>query len=168
VAQPFEQLAKFARSMGAVDARLIPANSIVVDPRSILKCRFGCKRWGKYWTCNPNLGITVDEFTKMLARYQIAMVLKCEDPKSGQEITLAVEKEAMMKHGAIFAFGMALCVQCEPCAFPSPCTFPEKARPSMDALGIDVVKTVASVGFKVEFDKTGNLLPAWFTMVLVE
>ncbi len=36
------------------------------------------------------------------------MVLKCAEPKAAQEITLAVEKEAMLEHGAVFAFGIGL------------------------------------------------------------
>lgn len=166
--QSLQQLVEFAKSRGALDAKPIAASDIVFDPRSILKCRFGCKRWGKYWTCSPNIGISVDEFKKALQCYRNAIILKCAEPKAAQEISLAVEKEAMLEHGAVFTFALVLCVQCEECAFPEPCRFPEKARPSMDGLGIDVVKTVESLGFKVEFDKTGNLLPAWFTMVLVD
>ena len=166
--QSLQKLVEFAKSRGALDARPIAASDIVFDPRSILKCRFGCKRWGKYWTCSPNIGISIDEFKKALQCYRNAIILKCAEPKAAQEITLAVEKEAMLGHGAVFAFALVLCVQCEECAFPEPCGFPEMARPSMDGLGIDVVKTVESLGFKVEFDKTGSLAPTWFTMVLVD
>jgi hypothetical protein len=38
----------------------------------------------------------------------------------------------------------------------------------MDAYGIDIGKTVESIGFEVEFDPKGQLLPAWYSMVLIE
>jgi hypothetical protein len=38
----------------------------------------------------------------------------------------------------------------------------------MDAYGIDIGKTVESIGFEVEFDPAGKLLPAWYSMVLVD
>lgn len=166
--QSLSELLEFAKSSGAMEAKLIPVNDIVFDRRSILKCRFGCNRWGKYWTCSPNIGISVDEFKEIVACYRTAIILKCSDPKSAQEITLALEKKAILEYGAVFAFALLLCVQCEKCAFPEPCRFPEKARPSMDGLGIDVVQTVKSLGFRVKFDKVGNLLPGWYTMVLLD
>ncbi|MHB8202701.1 MAG: DUF2284 domain-containing protein [Desulfomonilaceae bacterium] len=91
--------------------------------------------------------MSIDEFKESLEKYHTAIILKCIEPKIAQEITLAVEKEAMMQHSAIFAFGMAPCVQCEECAFPDPCRFPHLARPSMDGLGIDLAKTVDSAVF---------------------
>ncbi len=39
-----------------------------------------------------------------------------------------------------FAFALALCVQCEECAYPEPCLHPHLARPAMDAYGMDVGK----------------------------
>jgi predicted metal-binding protein len=164
----FEHLIQYARTIGASDAKLMDAGDIVVDPRSLLKCRFGCNRWGKYWTCQPNISISADQFKEALQRYETAIVIKCVEPKVAQEVTLAVEKKAMLEYGAIFSFAMVLCVLCDECAFPDPCRFPHLARPSMDGLGVDIAKTVEPLGFKVEFDSQGNLLPAWYSMVLLD
>jgi hypothetical protein len=38
----------------------------------------------------------------------------------------------------------------------------------MDAYGIDIGKTVEPLGLKVEFDKKGELLPCWYSMVLLD
>jgi len=48
------------------------------------------------------------------------------------------------------------------------CKYPHLARPTMDAYGVDIGKTVESLGFKVEFDPQGQLLPAWYSMVLLD
>ena len=95
-------------------------------------------------------------------------MLKTADPKKGQEVALTIEKEAMFTYGAIFAFALVLCVQCEECAYPEPCHYPHLARPAMDAFGMDIGKTVEPLGFQVEFDQEGKLLPAWYSMVLLD
>jgi hypothetical protein len=33
---------------------------------------------------------------------------------------------------------------------------------------MDIGKTIAPLGFKVEFDSQGKLLPAWYGMVLLD
>jgi hypothetical protein len=38
----------------------------------------------------------------------------------------------------------------------------------MDAYGVDIGKTLEPLGFKVEFDKEGKLLPAWYCMILLD
>ena len=53
--EKFEGLTAKAAEMGADEARLIQTEQIVFDPRSYLKCRFGCNRWGKYWTWQSTL-----------------------------------------------------------------------------------------------------------------
>ena len=101
-------------------------------------------------------------------RYETAIIIKTTDPKVGQTVTLGIEKEARLSMGCSFAFAMVLCVECEECACPDPCRYPHLARPSMDAYGIDIGKTVAPLGVKVEFDPQGQLLPAWYSMVLID
>jgi predicted metal-binding protein len=164
----FDALIDKALELGATEAKLIDTSQIVFDPRSFFKCRFGCNRWGKFWTCPPHLALSQDEFMKAFARYGQALVIKAKDPKTGQNVALALEKEAMLSHGAQFAFALILCVLCDDCAYPEPCRFPHLARPSMDAYGIDIAKTLEPLNFKVEFDPEGKLLPAWYGMVLLD
>jgi hypothetical protein len=96
-----------------------------------------------------------------------AVIIQSTDPQIGQEVTLAIEKEAMLVCGSLFAFAMVLCVQCEPCTYPEPCRYPHLARPSMDAYGVDIGKTLEPLGFKVSFDPAGKFIPAWYSLVLV-
>jgi predicted metal-binding protein len=166
--QSFDNLVQQARELGASDAKLIGAQQIVFDPRSFLKCRFGCGRWGRFWTCQPHTQISPEQFQLALQRYTTALVILSVDPKVAQEVTLAIEKKAMLEYGAVYAFAMTLCIQCEECAYPEPCRFPHLARPAPDGLGVDIGKTVEPLGFKVEFDREGNLLPAWYSIVLLD
>jgi predicted metal-binding protein len=164
----FELLEKKGVELGAFATRLIETDQIVFDPRSFLKCRFGCKRFGKYWTCPPHLGISRELFMEAFSRFRWGLVIQTADPRVGQEVALAVEKEAMLSYGCMYAMALVLCVKCDECAFPDPCKFPHLARPSMDAYGMDIGKTIAPLGFKVEFDSQGKLLPAWYGMVLLD
>ncbi len=54
-------LIEAARSLGAVQAKVIPATEIVVENRVPLKCRSGCIGYGKKLTCPP-YALTPDEF----------------------------------------------------------------------------------------------------------
>lgn len=163
-----EDLVKKALELGASEAKIMDAKKIVFDSRSFLKCRFGCNRWGRYWTCPPNLDISPEKFQEAFRQYKKAIIIKTSDPHKGQDITVKVEKEAMISHNCQMAFAMVLCVWCEECAHPEPCRFPHMARPSMDAYGIDIGKTVEPLGLKVEFDEKGGLLPCWYSMVLLD
>lgn len=163
----YDPLMEKAIELGASAARILSTDQIVFDPRSHLKCRFGCSRWGNYWTCPPYLELSQEQFMEALARYQTAILIQSKDPEISQKVTLAIEKEAMLSYGCTFAFAMVLCVMCEECAHPDPCRYPHLARPSMDAYGIDIGKTIEPLGFTVKFDKDGKLLPAWYSMVLL-
>jgi predicted metal-binding protein len=163
----YEALIEKALELGATAARLVDTDQIVFDPRCTLKCRFGCNRWGKYWTCPPHLNLSMAEFMEAFQNYKKAIIFRTPEPKSGQKVALGLEKEAMLAYGAHWAFGMVLCVQCDECAYPEPCRFPHLARPSMDAYGIDIGKTIDPLGFKLELDKDGKLIPAWYGMVLL-
>ena len=164
----YEILIDRSIELGALEAKLVPTKEIVFDDRSFLKCRFGCNRWGKYWSCPPNLALTPERFMDAFEKYDQSIFIKVSDPKLGQEVAVAIEKEAMLSHGCMFAFAMAMCVQCEECAFPDPCRYPHLARPSMDGYGVDIGKTLEPLGFKVEFDKKGEFLPIWYVMVLLD
>ncbi|MFZ3048264.1 MAG: DUF2284 domain-containing protein [Desulfatirhabdiaceae bacterium] len=163
----YDHLVKKALDLGATDARLIDTEKIVFDPRSYIKCRFGCNRWGKYWTCPPHLDISPEMFMNAFGKYTKAVIIQTADPQKGQDVSLAIEKEAMLVCNSMFAFAMVLCVQCETCAYPEPCRYPHLARPSMDAYGMDIGATIEPLGFTIKFDPDGHLLPAWYSMVLV-
>jgi predicted metal-binding protein len=164
----YEALTDKAVELGASQAKLLDTDAIQFDRRALLKCRFGCNRWGRYWTCQPHVGMTMEDFQESLKKYSRALVIQSSDPRVGQDVTVEIEKIAMLEHGALYTFGMCLCVLCEECAYPDPCKYPHKARPSMDGLGIDITKTVEPLGFQVEFDAEGKFLPAWYTMVLLD
>jgi len=81
-------LKDLALELGAAEAKIIPADEIVVENRVVLKCRVGCKEFGKTLMCPPYAS-SVDEFRKSLSEYSYALVFKL---KSQAEATAEVAK----------------------------------------------------------------------------
>ena len=75
----FAFLVDAARTLGAADAKVIPASDVVVENRVPLKCRAGCIGYGKKLTCPPHVP-TPDEFRKILAEYRYALLVKFISP----------------------------------------------------------------------------------------
>jgi len=69
----FEELKSLALKLGANDAFVIPASEIVLENRTVLKCRFGCIGWISH-VCPPMIP-TVDEFRIMLQEYSWVMLV---------------------------------------------------------------------------------------------
>ena len=86
------------------------------------------------------------------------------------EIVDAVESAAFKK-GMRFAAGFVggSCVLCEQCVEDKsfqPCRHPFRARPPMEAVGIDVVKTAQHAGLPIHLSSSKNV--AWTGLVLLE
>jgi predicted metal-binding protein len=86
------------------------------------------------------------------------------------EIVEAVESAAF-KRGMCFAAGLVggSCVLCERCVGDNSskaCRHPFRARPPMEAVGIDVVKTAANAGLPIHLSSSKNVV--WTGLVLLD
>ena len=86
------------------------------------------------------------------------------------EIVEAVESAAF-KRGMPFAAGLVggSCVLCERCVgdkFLKACRHPFRARPPMEAVGIDVVKTAQNAGLPIHLSSPDNVL--WTGLILLD
>lgn len=75
----YDFLKKAAMTLGATNARIIPVSDIFVENRVLLKCKSGCTTYGSRLTCPPYVP-TPDEFRKILAEYQYAMLVQFTSP----------------------------------------------------------------------------------------
>jgi predicted metal-binding protein len=73
--QEFEFLQKMALEVGAADAKVIPASSVVVEDRVVLKCKVGCNNYGKTLACPPYTP-SAEEFRKIVGEYSFALFMK--------------------------------------------------------------------------------------------
>jgi len=64
-----------ARDLGAWDAKVVETSQVIVENRVTMKCKTGCITYGTKLTCPPHVP-TPDEFRKILAEYQYALLVK--------------------------------------------------------------------------------------------
>jgi predicted metal-binding protein len=89
----FDFLRKMALKMGAVDAKIITADKVVVEDRIVLKCKVGCPDYGKTLSCPPYTP-TAEEFRKIVSEYHYALFMKFKsrakaDPKIAKHLSKA-------------------------------------------------------------------------------
>jgi predicted metal-binding protein len=162
-----------ALELGAAAAEIIRASQIVVDERVRLKCTVPrCLRAGETPNCPP-YAPELDVVRKAFAKFSWGILLKTHlepmenyTPKSGQEQNLLFHKKSggivyeverlAYKQGYYLAMGMGggsckdyLCRGLI-CQFldSGRCRFPLRARPAMEAMGIDVVDLISKVGWE--------------------
>ena len=89
----FNFLKDQALELGATEAKIIPANEIVVENRVVLKCKIGCTNFGKTLMCPP-YAPSIDNFRKTLNEYSYALVLKFKSQaKATPEVASLLSKE---------------------------------------------------------------------------
>ena len=86
------------------------------------------------------------------------------------EIVARVESSCLSR-GYRFAAGFIggacpLCEQCVGVQSGLPCRYPFQARPSMEAMGIDVIATAEKAGMKLDFEPDKDR--SWIGLVLVD
>ena len=91
--EKFEFLRKKAFEMGAVDAKIITADKVVVEDRIVLKCRIGCTNYGKTLACPPHTP-TAEQFRKIVREYRYALFMKFQsrakaDPELAKHLSKA-------------------------------------------------------------------------------
>jgi predicted metal-binding protein len=68
-------LRKQAIDLGAVDAKIIQVEKIVIEDRVVFKCKLGCEKYGKTLACPP-YAPSPDEFRKIVSEYRHAIFMK--------------------------------------------------------------------------------------------
>ncbi|MCK5553293.1 MAG: DUF2284 domain-containing protein [Deltaproteobacteria bacterium] len=186
----FEKLIKKAMERGTTEAKIIPVRDIMLDERVILKCQVPlCNDYGNHLLCPPN-SPSLSQFREALKRYSKALLIQLrtaaeqldstseENRKKAiytranalHEIINVVEKAAQELHFT-FAAGFigGACKLCNPCVgvkSGKPCKHPFRARPSMEAVGIDVHLTAQRAGLAFSYNIETEVV--WNGLVLLE
>lgn len=121
-----------------------------------------CGMYGKCWTCPPGVG-NWEELRDRYSAYETAFVFStCHALEDSFDIEGMQAAGAAHKHldeviaagmrgfaGQYVHLGAGGCTICKVCTYPdAPCRFPERARQSMEACGIDVVTLSRQVGIR--------------------
>jgi len=158
-----------ATDLGFTRAHLINPRDIIIAPWVRLKCEFGCKGFGHNLQCPPH-GLPENKMRRILNSYKHAVLLEGSPPgRSFHKKLLEIEKRAFLKgfHKSL-SFGAGPCPVCEECSIDSQCKFPEKARPSMEASGIDVFGTAKKFGIELKPLKNKSNYVKYMGLLLLE
>jgi predicted metal-binding protein len=144
-----------ALEMGFDGAKIIDPHSIVTAEWVRMKCQFGCPEFGGNLCCPPYTP-TPEITRKVIDRYQRAILFhkrlkRGERSKGITQAIVSLERDIFLD-GYYKAWGMGSgpCRLCKECDLTSPCRHGYKARPSMEACGIDVFKTARDNGFPIQ------------------
>lgn len=172
VGMPLSAVLQKAFELGVSDARIISAQSIVVEDRFVEMCSMPqCPGYGLSPNCPPHTMKSAD-FRDLLTHYTYALVFKFDVPteillndsqldvaKLIHEISADLErlaKENGYTHSRGLAAGsckMIFCKEHEKCSVldkNEDCRFPDKARPSLSGVGVNFLELCKTLGWQFE------------------
>lgn len=165
-----ESLCEKALKLGAKECRVIDVSTVKTAAWVRYKCKFGCDGFGECLTCPP-YSPTPDETQKVLDCYERAILIHAEmgAKKDISRIAVEVEKQAFLAgYYKAWAMGAGPCRICKTCDTGNLCKHLDKARPSLEACGIDVFQTVRNNGFEIDTLDSLRCKVNLFALVLVE
>ena len=156
---------------GAQEAKVVSPQSVVTAAWVRKKCQFGCGGYGKCLTCPP-YSPSPEVTAQMLKEYSSAILIKTHALESGgriRDIVAEMEKEIFLRgYYKAFVFGSGPCKLCPKCNTERPCEYPNRARPSMEAAGIDVFSTARNNGFIIKVLASREEVPSYFGLLLID
>jgi len=182
----FLELRNIATHNGATAVQQINPRDIVVSQWVRNKCLYGCSFFGKRFTCPPYTP-SIEETKSIIQSYQEALLVEfanlskeaLKNFKNTTETLYNMERVAFTKgFERAFSYGAGFCTQCSECPAEKlldpnifckkECIQSKRARPSMEAAGIDVFSTVRNCGFEIETVKDMSDRYKLFGLVLLK
>lgn len=158
----YKNVNELIKKYGFEDFKWIEGKEIVVSQWVRFICNFSCDYYGTNAVCPPNVP-TIDECRRFFTEYSSAVIIHLEKPynpeKTSSEIFEKIDKNLLELEKEIFlngfykvlVFPATICYLCKHCPDErSNCHFKTKARPTPEALGVDVFETVKKIGYPVE------------------
>ena len=161
-------LAELGRQLGLETCLEFDPGMLVPEQRVRDLCRENkCGNYGNNYMCPPHIG-SLEETGARLGEFRQGVLIQYSeslDVEKGWEGVLRAKtalhlkvlqlEEFMKGLGPTRVLGMmgGSCALCEGCtaAVDEPCAYPEKARTSLESLGIDVLALLARHGLENEF-----------------
>jgi predicted metal-binding protein len=168
------------RSRGFDDYKwLNPREDIAVAMWVRFKCMYGCGSYGKCACCPPAVP-PVSECREMLFEYRRAVILRFTYQSMTKEEKTEQAKRLLELEREIFLAGFRkafLLSSQRACAFAQSCSAGGErlkcsdmagARPSPEAMGIDVFQTARGVGYPIEVLKDHSETSNRYSFILIE
>ena len=163
-----EAVRRRALAMGAKHAKMISTGKVFTAPWVRWKCQFGCGAYGSNRLCPPH-SPTPDVTRKVLDSYARAILIHGDKTADIRRMVSELERDAFLG-GFYKAFGFACgpCHLCDECTFDEACRHPERARPAMEACGIDVFRTARTAGLPIEVVTDEDCEQNYYGLLLLE
>lgn len=160
-------------------AKPIDPSSVVTAPWVRLKCQFGCPGYDRSYCCPPHTP-TPEQTRETIDSYHRAILVHLEAPQAedrGKRLRRSYD-DLIKLEGELFKDGYykALLLLAGPCRLcpecarlkDEPCPLRDKARPSMEACGIDVYQTARNNGFPIETLRDRSETQNHYCLLLVD
>lgn len=166
----YQKLIDEAYRLGALNVKEFVIEDIVFDPRTILKCKYGCADYGKSYHCpSDSKNLDIEESIRIFKHYHAGLIIHSNSKNLNQEISYELEKLAFLE-GYYMALSLSDCGLCKECLcrYQKPCPHPEKARPAFHAVGIDVFKTVTQLKLPIYVLHEKSEIQNWYAAIFIE
>jgi predicted metal-binding protein len=162
-----ERFVERARRLGAADAKIVNTASVATAAWVRLKCQFGCGGYNSSHCCPPH-SPTPEQTRKVLDEYTKAILIHCGADLRPTRMVVDLEREIFLSgFYKALGFGAGPCRLCRTC-HPDECIHRDRARPSMEASGIDVFATARANGFPIDVVKDPSCEQNYYGIVLID
>ncbi len=157
-----KKLEKIFQAYSFTDFKWIDPKKIVIAHWVRMKCMFGCSEYGKTATCPPNVP-SFSECEKFFNEYSDVIVfhfgIKLAKPEDRFAWTKKISMKLLKLEREVFISGfqkafllfLDSCSICQECSgVIGECKEPKFARPTPEAMCIDVFSTVRSIGYPIQ------------------
>jgi predicted metal-binding protein len=157
-----KELEALFRKSGYDDFKWMEPRSIVVSHWVRMKCMFGCKDYGRKGCCPPNVP-SVAECRAFFDEYRTGAIFhfdkKVARPEDRRAWTRKIDRALAGLERRVFLLGyertfllmVGTCRFCAECTgVRETCLRPPLARPTPEAMAVDVFSTVRQYGYPIE------------------
>ncbi|MFW6189824.1 MAG: DUF2284 domain-containing protein [Planctomycetota bacterium] len=163
-----EEIERIIRESNPRDVARVDPGEVVTAEWVRMKCQFGCGGYGRCLTCPPH-SPEPRRTRRMLDEYEDAFLIWWGQDRGSREVLAEIERRVFLSgHYRAFAMAEGPCRLCDPCPLEPPCRHPHRARPSMEACGIDVYETAHRAGFPLQVVICREDTPNFYSLLLVE
>jgi predicted metal-binding protein len=153
--------------LGADEAKVVKTESVETAAWVRLKCQYGCDGYGSSLCCPPNTP-SHWETQKIIDGYELGLLAHFGMNGSATKAMVILEREAFLQgYYKAFAFGAGPCTLCKSCHVEG-CKHPDRARPSMEACGIDVFATARRNDYPIHVVGEQHSEQNYYGLLLVE
>ena len=157
-----------AKELGALGGRIIGPRDVVCAEWVRLKCEFGCDGYGQCRTCPPH-SPTPERTRRVVDEYRRLLLVHVRRGSGVTPLVVRLEREIFLDgYHKAFAWGAGPCPLCKECDPTGPCSHADRARPAMEACGIDVYSTARRNGFSINVVRSRKDEQHYFGLVLVD